>query len=212
MIVVCDDESRENEGDLVLAAEFATADAVNFMITHGRGLVCLALTSRRCENLGLKQMSLERTDAFGTAFTVSIDARHGISTGISPADRARTIQIAIDLESTPEDLVSPGHLFPLRAREGGVLSRRGHTEAAVDLARLAGLSPAGVICEVINDDGSMARVPDLEAFCAKWQLRMTSIAALAAYREMRLPPTDPVTGDLPFISTPETVTRTPSLA
>jgi 3,4-dihydroxy 2-butanone 4-phosphate synthase/GTP cyclohydrolase II len=187
MVVVCDDEDRENEGDLVIAAEFATADDINFMITEGRGLVCLALTGERCDDLGLPPMSSERGDSFGTAFTVSIDARHGVSTGISPADRARTIQVAVDPSTKPQDLTYAGHVFPLRAKKGGVLIRRGHTEASVDLARMAGLIPAGVICEVINEDGSMARVPDLAALCARWSLKMVTIADLVAFRDAKEP-------------------------
>jgi 3,4-dihydroxy 2-butanone 4-phosphate synthase / GTP cyclohydrolase II len=192
MVVVCDDEDRENEGDLVIAAEFATAESINFLITHGRGLVCLALTEERCDDLGLPRMAGEGGDSYGTAFTVSVDARHGVTTGISPADRARTIQVALDPATKPGDLNHAGHMFPLRARRGGVLSRRGHTEASVDLARLAGLFPASVICEVVNDDGSMARVPDLVGFCARWDLKMVTIADLAAYRETLDPLVDRV--------------------
>src|SRR3954466_9795340 len=162
MVVVCDAEDRENEGDLTLAAQFATPDAINFMAKHGRGLICLALTPDRCEELGLDLMAAKNESAFQTAFTVSIEARHGGTTGISAADRARTVQVAIDPGSQPRDLVQPGHIFPLKAKHGGVLERTGQTEAAVDLARLAGLNPSGVICEIMNDDGTMARVPDLE--------------------------------------------------
>ena len=164
MVVVCDDEDRENEGDLTVAAEFATPDVINFMACQGRGLICLALAPKRCDELGLDLMAAKNESRFETAFTVSIDARAGISTGISAADRARTIAVAIDRGSTPTDLVQPGHVFPLKAKSGGVLERTGQTEAAVDLARLAGLTPAGVICEVMNDDGTMARMPDLERF------------------------------------------------
>src|SRR5205807_4556732 len=160
-VVVVDDPDRENEGDLVIAAQFATPEAINFMATHGRGLICLCLTEERCDELGLRPMTERNETPYGTAFTVSIEAREGISTGISAHDRSRTIQVAIDPSKGPHDLVQPGHVFPLRAREGGVLQRAGQTEAAVDLARLAGLNPAGVVCEVMADDGTMARVPDL---------------------------------------------------
>ena len=158
MVVVCDDEDRENEGDLTLAAQFATPEAINFMAKEGRGLICLALTAERCDELGLDLMAAKNESPFETAFTVSIEARDGVTTGISAADRARTIQVAIDPGSAPRDLVQPGHVFPLKAKPGGVLERTGQTEAAVDLARLAGLNPAGVICEIMNDDGTMARV------------------------------------------------------
>ena len=161
MVVVCDDEDRENEGDLTLAAQFATPEAINFMAKEGRGLICLSLTPERCDELGLDLMAAKNESAFETPFTVSIEAREGVTTGISAHDRAHTIQVAIDPESRPRDLVQPGHVFPLKSRAGGVLERAGQTEAAVDLARLAGLNPAGVICEVMNDDGTMARVPDL---------------------------------------------------
>ncbi|EHN11008.1 34-dihydroxy-2-butanone 4-phosphate synthase [Patulibacter medicamentivorans] len=182
MIVVCDDEDRENEGDLTIAAEFATPEAINFMATHGRGLICLALTPERCLEMELRPMANRNEAPHGTAFTVSVEAREGVTTGISAADRARTIAVAIDRDAGPGDLVSPGHMFPLTARAGGVLERRGQTEAAVDLARLAGLTPAGVICEVMNDDGTMARVPDLTGFCEAHGLKMVSVAALARYR------------------------------
>jgi len=182
MLVVVDDEDRENEGDLTLAAEKITPEAVNFMAVHGRGLVCLALTPERCDELHLRPMSSDNTSRFGTAFCESIDAREGTTTGISAADRARTIRAAIDPGTRPADLARPGHVFPLRAREGGVLVRAGQTEAAVDLARLAGLAPAGVICEIMNEDGTMARVPQLEEFCARHQLRMISVAELIRYR------------------------------
>ena len=182
MVVVCDAEDRENEGDLTLAAQFATPEAVNFMAKEGRGLICLALTPEKCDDLGLDLMAAKNESPFQTAFTVSIEAREGISTGISAHDRARTIQVAIDPRSRPQDLVQPGHIFPLKAKEGGVLERTGQTEAAIDLARLAGLTPAGVICEVMNDDGTMARVPDLERYCAQHDLKMITVADLIAYR------------------------------
>src|SRR5689334_19949301 len=176
MIVVCDDEDRENEGDLTMAAQFATPDAINFMAKEGRGLICLAMTPERCEEMGLDLMAAKNESAFETAFTVSVEAREGVTTGISAADRAHTIQVAIDPESAPRDLVQPGHVFPLKAKPGGVLERTGQTEAAVDLARLAGLNPAGVICEVMNDDGTMARVDDLSGYCARHGLKMVTIA------------------------------------
>ncbi|MGH2956435.1 MAG: bifunctional 3,4-dihydroxy-2-butanone-4-phosphate synthase/GTP cyclohydrolase II [Solirubrobacterales bacterium] len=182
MVVVCDDENRENEGDLTLAAQFATPEAINFMAVHGRGLICLALTPERCDELGLDLMAAKNEAPFETAFTVSVEAREGVTTGISAADRAKTIQTAIDPHSTPDDLVQPGHIFPLKAREGGVLERAGQTEAAVDLARLAGLIPAGVICEVMNEDGTMARVPDLVGYCERHELKMITVADLIAYR------------------------------
>src|SRR5680860_1499418 len=182
MVVVCDAEDRENEGDLTLAAQFATPEAVNFMAKEGRGLICLALTPEKCDDLGLDLMAAKNESPFQTAFTVSIEAREGISTGISAHDRARTIQVVIDPRSRPQDLVQPGHIFPLKAKEGGVLERTGQTEAAIDLARLAGLTPAGVICEVMNDDGTMARVPDLERYCAQHDLRMITVSDLIAYR------------------------------
>jgi 3,4-dihydroxy 2-butanone 4-phosphate synthase/GTP cyclohydrolase II len=182
MIVVCDDEDRENEGDLTLAAQFATPEAINFMAKEGRGLICLALTPARCDELGLDLMAAKNESPFETAFTVSVEARDGVTTGISAADRARTIQVAIDPGSAPRDLVQPGHIFPLKAKPGGVLERTGQTEAAVDLARLAGLNPAGVICEVMNDDGTMARVPDLERYCSRHGLKMITVADLIAYR------------------------------
>ena len=182
MVVVCDDEDRENEGDLTMAAQFATPEAVNFMATHGRGLICLSLTPQRCDELGLDLMAAKNESPFETPFTVSIEAREGVTTGISAHDRARTIQVAIDPESSPRDLVQPGHIFPLKSRAGGVLERIGQTEAAVDLARLAGLNPAGVICEVMNDDGTMARVPDLVEYCRRHGLKMITVADLIAYR------------------------------
>ena len=182
MVVVVDDPDRENEGDLVVAAEFATQEAVNFMATHARGLICLCLTGERCEELGLPQMTQRNEARLGTAFTVSVEAREGVTTGISAADRARTIAVAIDPKSTPHDLVQPGHVFPLRARDGGVLVRAGQTEAAVDLARLAGLNPAGVVCEIMNEDGTMARVPDLVPYCERHGLKMITVADLIEYR------------------------------
>lgn len=182
MLVVVDDEDRENEGDLTVAAECITPEIINFMATHGRGLVCLALTAERCEDLRLPLISPVNTSRFGTAFCESIDAREGVTTGISAADRARTIRIAVDPASGPDDLSRPGHIFPLRARDGGVLVRAGQTEAAVDLTRLAGLRPAGVICEVMNEDGTMARVPELAEFCVRHGLKMISVAELIRYR------------------------------
>ena len=182
MVVVCDGEDRENEGDLVMAAQFATPEAVNFMAKEARGLICLALTAERCEQLGLKLMAAKNEAPLQTAFTVTIEAAAGVSTGISAHDRAHTIQVAIDPHSRPEDIVVPGHMFPLRAKEGGVLERTGHTEASVDLARLAGLIPAGVICEVMNEDGTMARVPDLAPYCERHGLKMITVADLIAYR------------------------------
>jgi len=181
-VVVVDAADRENEGDLTIAAQFATPEAVNFMATHGRGLICLCLTDERCDELALEQMTDRNETRFGTAFTVSIEAREGVSTGISAQDRARTIQVAIDPSKGPEDLVQPGHVFPLRARAGGVLQRAGQTEAAVDLARLAGLNPAGVVCEVMKDDGTMARVPDLVEYCARHDLKMITVEDLIEYR------------------------------
>jgi 3,4-dihydroxy 2-butanone 4-phosphate synthase/GTP cyclohydrolase II len=185
MVVVCDDENRENEGDLTMAAQFVTPEAINFMAKEGRGLVCLALTPERCDELGLDLMAAKNESAFETAFTVSIEARSGVSTGISAADRARTIQVAIDPSTSPRELVQPGHVFPLKAREGGVLERVGQTEAAVDLARLAGLIPAGVICEIMNDDGTMARVADLVGYCERHGLKMVTVAELVAYRRRK---------------------------
>src|SRR5207249_7700674 len=182
MVVVCDDEDRENEGDLTLAAQFATPEAINFMAKEGRGLICLALTPERCDELGLDLMAAKNESPFQTAFTVSVEAREGVTTGISAHDRAHTVQVAIDPRSRPQDLVQPGHIFPLKAKAGGVLERTGQTEAAVDLARLAGLTPAGVICEVMNDDGTMARVPDLVGYCAEHGLKMVTVADLIAYR------------------------------
>jgi 3,4-dihydroxy 2-butanone 4-phosphate synthase / GTP cyclohydrolase II len=182
MVVVVDAEDRENEGDLVLAAQFATPESINFMAKEGRGLICLALTSERCDELGLDLLPAKNESHLGTAFTTTIEARDGVTTGISADDRARTIQVAVDPRSKPDDLVQPGHMFPLKAKPGGVLERTGHTEAAVDLARLAGLNPSGVICEILNDDGTMARVPDLADYCDRHGLRLVTIADLIAYR------------------------------
>ncbi len=182
MVVVVDDEDRENEGDLTLAAEFVTPEAINFMAKHGRGLICLTLTEDRADYLRLGPMTQENTSRFGTAFTESVEAREGVTTGISAADRAHTIRVAIDPASTAQDLARPGHVFPLRARKGGVLVRAGQTEASVDLARMAELIPAGVICEIMNEDGTMARVPDLVEFCAKHRLKMVTVADLIRYR------------------------------
>jgi 3,4-dihydroxy-2-butanone 4-phosphate synthase/GTP cyclohydrolase II len=183
MIVVVDDEDRENEGDLTMAAEMVTPESINFMATHGRGLICLAMNGQRLDDLQLPPMAPDNTAVGGTAFTVSIDVKgYDVSTGISAYDRSQTIKAALDPNSFPEDFGRPGHIFPLRARPGGVLERRGQTEAAVDLASLAGLYPAGVICEIVNDDGSMARVPDLKRFCRKHGLLMITVAELARYR------------------------------
>ena len=182
MIVVVDDEDRENEGDLTLAAEKVTPEAINFMARYGRGLVCLAMTEDRLEHLRIGPMSAQNTAQFGTAFCEAIDARQGVTTGISAFDRARTIQVAIDPATRPDDLARPGHVFPLRARKGGVLVRAGQTEASVDLARLAGMVPAGVICEIMNEDGSMARVPQLLEFCRTHNLKMMTVAGLIRYR------------------------------
>jgi 3,4-dihydroxy 2-butanone 4-phosphate synthase / GTP cyclohydrolase II len=181
-VVVVDAADRENEGDLTIAAQFATPEAIAFMATHGRGLICLCLTEERCDDLALRPMTDRNETPFGTAFTVSIEAREGISTGISAHDRSRTIQVAIDPSKGPADLVQPGHVFPLRARTGGVLRRTGQTEAAVDLARLAGLNPAGVVCEVMNDDGTMARVPDLIPYCERHGIKLITVADLIEYR------------------------------
>jgi len=184
MVILVDDEDRENEGDLCLAAEFVTADAINFMATHGRGLICMALTESQIERLDLPMMKLpdRAGPTLGTAFTVSIEARDGVTTGISAADRAHTIRIAMNPNAQPDDLVVPGHVLPLKARRGGVLVRAGQTEGSVDLARLAGLTPAGVICEIMNDDGSMARLGDLEVFAQRHSLRIVTIADLIRYR------------------------------
>jgi 3,4-dihydroxy 2-butanone 4-phosphate synthase / GTP cyclohydrolase II len=181
-VVVVDAADRENEGDLTIAAQFATPEAVNFMTKEGRGLICLCLTEERCDELGLRQMTEKNETPYGTAFTVSVEAREGVTTGISAPDRSRTIQVAVDPEAKPDDLVQPGHVFPLRAREGGVLARAGQTEAAVDLARLAGLIPAGVVCEIMNEDGTMARVPDLIPYCERHGLKLVTVADLIEYR------------------------------
>lgn len=182
MIVVVDDEDRENEGDLTLAAEFVTPESINFMAKHGRGLICLTLTEDRADTLRLRPMTQVNTSRFGTAFTESIEAREGVTTGISAWDRAHTIQVAISPRTTSEDLARPGHVFPLRARNGGVLVRAGQTEASVDLARMAGLTPAGVICEILKEDGTMARVPDLIEFCRQHEMGMLTVAELIRYR------------------------------
>ena len=182
MFILVDDENRENEGDLVIPAEMADAEAINFMAKYGRGLICLALNDDRVEKLGLDLMSRRNDTRHGTAFTVSIEARDGITTGISAADRARTVAVAIDPESGPGEIATPGHIFPLLARDGGVLVRAGHTEASVDVARMAGLRPAGVICEIMNDDGTMARLPDLVTFAQFHGLKIATIADLIEYR------------------------------
>src|SRR5271155_239755 len=182
MIVVIDDEDRENEGDLTLAAEKVTPESINFMAKHGRGLVCLTMTEERLDHLRLGPMSAENTSQYGTAFCEAIDARVGVTTGISAYDRARTIQVAIDPATQASDLARPGHVFPLRARKGGVLVRAGQTEASVDLARLAGMVPAGIICEIMKDDGTMARVPDLIEFCRVHEMKMLTVAELIRYR------------------------------
>src|SRR6476619_192771 len=185
MVILMDDKDRENEGDLCMAAEKVTPQAINFMATHGRGLICLPLTEERVKELQLSMMVSENTSPFGTAFTVSVDATFGITTGISAADRAKTILDAIADDAKPHDLVTPGHIFPLRARNGGVLVRAGQTEGSVDLAKLAGLRPAGVICEIMNDDGTMARLPQLREFAAKHGLKLVSVKDLIAYRMQR---------------------------
>ncbi len=182
MIVVVDDEDRENEGDLTLAAESVTPEAINFMAKFGRGLICLAMTEERLDHLRIGPMSSENTSQYGTAFCEAIDARQGVTTGISAHDRAHTIKVAIDPATRPSDLARPGHMFPLRARKGGVLVRAGQTEASVDLARLAGMVPAGIICEIMKDDGSMARVPDLIEFCRVHEMKMLTVAELIRYR------------------------------
>jgi 3,4-dihydroxy 2-butanone 4-phosphate synthase / GTP cyclohydrolase II len=181
-VVVVDAADRENEGDLTIAAQFATPEAVNFMTKEARGLICLCLSEDRCDVLGLRQMTERNETPYGTAFTISVEAREGVTTGISAPDRSRTIQVAIDPEASPGDLVQPGHVFPLRARDGGVLMRAGQTEAAVDLARLAGLIPAGVVCEIMKEDGTMARVPDLIPYCERHGLKMVTVADLIEYR------------------------------
>jgi 3,4-dihydroxy 2-butanone 4-phosphate synthase / GTP cyclohydrolase II len=182
MVILVDEEDRENEGDLVLAADHVTPEAINFMARFGRGLICLTLTRERCERLRLPLMARENGTQHGTAFTVSIEAAEGVTTGISAADRARTIQAAVARDAQPSDLVQPGHIFPLQAQDGGVLMRAGHTEAGCDLAAMAGLSPTSVICEIMNDDGSMARLPDLERFAAEHGLKIGTIASLIEYR------------------------------
>jgi len=181
-VIVVDDEDRENEGDLVMAAEKVTSKAINFMAVHGRGLICIPVTGERLDELNIPMMVSNNTSNFGTAFTVSVEAKKGTSTGISAADRAQTVKVIIDPETRPEDLVMPGHMFPLRARDGGVLVRAGQTEATVDLARLAGLYPAGVCCEIMNEDGTMARMPQLEKIAEKFGLKIVSVADLIAYR------------------------------
>jgi 3,4-dihydroxy 2-butanone 4-phosphate synthase / GTP cyclohydrolase II len=182
MVVVVDDPDRENEGDLVVAAQFASPETINFMATHARGLICLCLTEERADQLALRPMTEHNEAPLGTAFTVSVEAREGVTTGISAADRSHTIQVAINPQSKPSDLVQPGHVFPLRAKPGGVLERMGQTEAAVDLAELAGLNPSGVVCEIMNDDGTMARVPDLAPYCERHGLKMVTVADLVEYR------------------------------
>ena len=182
LIIIVDDEDRENEGDLMIAAEKVTPEIINFMTKHGRGLICLPMTRKRLEELRLPLMVAQNTARFETAFTVSIDAKEGISTGISAPDRARTVRVALDPATQPSDLARPGHIFPLQAREGGVLARAGQTEAAVDLARMAGLTPAGVICEIMNEDGTMARMPGLEAFSLEHGVPILTIADLIKYR------------------------------
>jgi len=182
MFVLIDHEDRENEGDLVIPAQMATPDAINFMATHGRRLICLALTSERVDQLGLELMSTNNSSRHETAFTISIEAREGVTTGISAHDRARTVAVAIDASKGPSDLATPGHVFPLRAKSGGVLVRAGHTEAAVDIARLAGLNSSGVICEIMNEDGTMARLPELISFAQRHGLKIGTISDLIAYR------------------------------
>jgi 3,4-dihydroxy 2-butanone 4-phosphate synthase/GTP cyclohydrolase II len=184
MFILLDDDDRENEGDLVVPAQFATPDAINFMARHARGLICLALAQQRVEKLGLQLMSRQNGTRHQTAFTVSIEAREGVTTGISAADRAKTIAVAINQDSTRDDITTPGHVFPLVAREGGTLVRAGHTEASVDIARKAGLNPSAVICEIMNDDGTMARLPDLVAFAQKHNLKLGTIADLIGYRRL----------------------------
>jgi 3,4-dihydroxy 2-butanone 4-phosphate synthase/GTP cyclohydrolase II len=184
MFILLDDDDRENEGDLVVPAQFATPDAINFMARHARGLICLALTKQRVEKLGLPLMSQQNGSRHQTAFTVSIEAREGVTTGISAADRAKTIAVAIQADSTRDDIATPGHVFPLLAREGGTLVRAGHTEASVDIARKAGLNPSAVICEIMNDDGTMARLPDLVTFAQKHNLKLGTIADLIAHRRL----------------------------
>ena len=219
-VVVVDAEDRENEGDLTIAAQFATPEAINFMATHARGLICLCLTEERCDELGLEQMARENETPLGTAFTVSVEAREGVTTGISAPDRSHTIQVAIDPSKRSHDLVRPGHVFPLRAKAGGVLERSGQTEAAVDLARLAGLNPAGVVCEIMNEDGTMARVPDLTVFCERHGIKLLTIADLIEYRrateklvervaQVRLPT---AYGEFTAVAFRETLTGKPHVA
>ena len=185
LVVVVDDPDRENEGDLVIAAQFATPDAINFMATHARGLICLCLTGERCDVLGLHQMTEHNETPLGTAFTVSIEARHGVTTGVSAADRVTTIRAAIAHDARPDDVVRPGHVFPLRATPGGVLARAGHTEGSVDLARLAGLQPAAVLCELMNADGTMMRGEQIEQFAAERDFPILTIAELIQWRKAR---------------------------
>jgi len=182
MVILVDDEDRENEGDLFMAAQFATAKTINFMARYGRGLICLTLNEETADKLNLKQMVNDNQARFGTAFTISIEARHGVTTGISAADRATTIQAAVNPQAKPDDLVSPGHVFPITAKRGGVLVRTGQTEGSVDLCRIAGLTPAGVICEIMKDDGTMARMPDLEVFAREHKMKIVTIADLIDYR------------------------------
>ncbi len=182
MFILVDHEDRENEGDLVIPAQMATPDAINFMATHGRGLICLSMTRQRIEDLGLELMSSNNSSRHETAFTISIEAREGVTTGISAADRARTVAVAIDSSKGPQDIATPGHVFPLRAKDGGVLVRAGHTEAAVDISRLAGLNPSGVICEIMNEDGTMSRLPELVAFGQRHNIKIGTISDLIAYR------------------------------
>lgn len=184
MVILMDDEDRENEGDLVMAAEYVTPEAINFMATHGRGLICLTLTRKRCQQLDLQLMVDKNKSPFATAFTVSIEAAEGVTTGISAADRARTVKAAVARDAKPSDIVQPGHIFPLMAQDGGVLVRAGHTEAGCDLARLAGLEPAAVIVEILNEDGTMARRPDLEVFAEKHGIKIGTIADLIEYRNL----------------------------
>ena len=198
MVILADDEDRENEGDLCMAAEFATAESINFMAAHGRGLICLTLTPERTEQLGLSMMTYDNRSRFGTAFTVSVEAREGVTTGISAADRARTIQVAVSKDAKPADLVYPGHVFPIKAKSGGVLVRSGQTEGSVDLARLAGVEPAGVICEVMNADGTMSRMPQLQKFGAEYGIKVVTIADLIQYRlERENFVTEAASADLP---------------
>lgn len=187
MIIIVDDEDRENEGDLVCAAEKVTPEIINFMATHGRGLICLPLTEERCDELNLTPQAADNTSSMGTAFTISIEAKEGVTTGISAADRAKTILTAVDPATKPSDLARPGHVFPLRAKRGGVLVRVGQTEASVDIARIAGLDPSAVICEIMNDDGTMARMPELERFAQRHDLKIISVADLVRYRMEREP-------------------------